>query len=201
MNDDIHALIQTFLQARPVTSLLAEDFVAPMGQDEYQKAGIVPFIIEEGQLYFYVMKPTAARPGMPPPKWQLCKGTRMYRSNASGKWKDMRAGEKVDNVDIETLALTALREGNEELGLKPETIVNLFDVGPYRFSSAHTGQDKHMWMFAAELDERDEFLPASHVAVTTADRCWLASDEFKLVGREDHLYILDEIQAKLAKIL
>lgn len=197
MSDDIHALIQTFLQAQDATPLFSSDLQPPMPPCDYQKSGIVPFLREGDHLYFYVMKPTAARPGTPPPRWQLCKGTRMYKSPASGKWKDMRAGEKVENADVETLATTALREGHEELGLLPETIERLFNVGPYRFSSAQTGADKHMWMFVAELDDRNLFLPASHVAATTADRCWLTLDEFRVVGREDHLYILEDIHNKL----
>jgi 8-oxo-dGTP pyrophosphatase MutT (NUDIX family) len=204
MNTDIHALIHQFLQEQAVIPL-----IPPEGADvsdnsiselHHQKAGMLPFIREEGEFYFYLMKPTAARPGMAPPKWQLCKGTRMYKSNASGKWKDMRPGEHPDNAEIEMLAATALREGHEELGLLPQSISKLFDVGTYRFSSAQTGQDKHMWMFAAEVPERDVFLPASHVAATTADRRWLSIDEFKVVGRDDHLYILDSIQSKLTSV-
>jgi 8-oxo-dGTP pyrophosphatase MutT (NUDIX family) len=197
MSDDIHALIQTFLQAQSVTPLFSAASAPPMPPEDYQKSGIIPFLREGDHMFFYVMKPTAARPGTPPPKWQLCKGTRMYKSPASGKWKDMRAGEKAENVEIETLATTALREGHEELGLLPESIEKLFDLGPYRFSSAHTGAEKHMWLFAAGLDDRNLFLPASHVAATTADRGWFTLDEFRVVGREDHLYILEDIHTKL----
>lgn len=195
MDTDIHALIQRFLQAQATTELVSTTPAMPAG--DYQKAGIVPFVREEGELFFYLMKPTASRPGTTPPKWQLCKGTRMYKSKSSGKWKDMRAGEKPDSDEIESLAATALREGHEELGLLPGSILRLYDVGAYRFSSAQTGSDKHMWMFAAEVDDRDIFLPASHVAATTADRRWFSNEEFQLVGREDHLYILDDIHKKL----
>lgn len=121
----------------------------------------------------------------------------MYKSPASGKWKDMRAREKIENVEMEALAATALREGHEELGLLPGSIIQLYDTGPYRFSSAQSGKEKHMWMFAAEVTGRDIFLPASHVAATTADRGWFNAEAFHVVGREDHLYILDDIQAKL----
>lgn len=197
MSDDIHALIRTFLQAQAAVPLFSGQPSLNIPPEDYQKAGIVPFVREEEHYYFYLMKPTAARPGTPPPKWQLCKGTRMYKSPASGKWKDMRPGEKVRDMEVETLAATALREGHEELGLLPASILTLYDAGPYRFSSAQSGQDKYMWMFAAEVADRNIFLPASHVAATTADRGWYSGEEFRVVGREDHLYILEDIQAKL----
>src|SRR5688500_7801458 len=192
MTETIHALIHAFLQVQAATPL----FSTERKQQDYQKSGIVPFIREEDSFSFFVMKPTSSRPGLTPPKWQLCKGTRMYCSRASGKWKDLRISDKVEEVEAETLVMTALREGHEELGLLPEMVLKLFDVGPYLFYSAKTGQEKHMWMFAAEVEARDVFLPASHVAATTADRCWLTADEFKVVGRDDHLYILEDIEAK-----
>lgn len=195
-NTDIHALISEFLQERSIITLFSQ----AAQRDDYQKSGVVPFLNDGGTYYFYVMKPIATRQELLPPKWQLCKGTRMCRSAAGGQWRDMRSGDKTSDLQAEPLEFTALREGHEELGLLAEQIKRFFDAGPYRFSSAKTGQEKHMWMFAAEVRSKEGFLPASHVAATTADRCWLTVDEFKVVGRDDHLYILEDIQAKLKKL-
>ena len=95
---------------------------------------------------------------------------------------------------MESLAETALREGIEELGLRLKNIKQLLDVGPYRFSSATTGKSKEMWLFAAEMASGDF---SADVAPTTAERVWLSLEEFDIAGREDHRYILRDIESKL----
>lgn len=95
---------------------------------------------------------------------------------------------------VEFLAVTALREGIEELGLKLENIKQLYDVGAYDFSSATSGNAKQMWLFAAEMSA-DDF--SDDVADSTAGCGWLSLAEFDVAGREDHRYILRDIEKKL----
>jgi hypothetical protein len=182
---DIHARIQQFLQQQTIhpSSEGAGDAII--------KAGVVPFLRHPYR--YYLMKPVAKNAGLDAPKFQLCKGTRMHRL-PDGTWQDMQDGK--DGEIKETLAETALREGIEELGLELEHIQQLFDMGPYDFSSASTGRAKKMWLFAAEM--RLEHFSAE-VAATTAERGWLGLDEFSVAGREDHRYILRDIERKLSK--
>lgn len=213
---DIHALIHDFLQQQTVVSLVADTY----GRQDAQfiKAGVVPFLrIRGGQqtdpalsashgagqkaapetyhYSYYVMKPVARHRGLAKPQFQLCKGTRMHYEPQSG-WVDMRDGQ-TPNAKHESLAATALREGMEEVGLALENVAKLYDVGPYRFSSAKTGVERHMWLFAAEVKEGQRFAPTAALAATT-DACnWLSLAEFTVVGRDDHLYILRDIEAKL----
>lgn len=141
------------------------------------------------------MKPVARHPHLPPPEWQICKGTRMF-CPVGGSWEDMKDGARPSG-EIEALAETALREGAEEMGLKLANIRRLFDLGAHDFSSALTGKSKRMWLFAAELHAPDDFLPAHEVEAATAERGWLSASEFAVAGRSDHRYILAAIETRL----
>lgn len=191
---DVHALIHAFLQQKTIDSLVS---VPPELHDEqYTKAGVVPFVIEDGQFRFYFMKPVSKRPDRGEPNLQICKGTRMHQSANKG-WVDMKE-DKQNNGEQETLVVTAIREAIEELGLKLECIGRMMDVGPYRFSSEKTGNSKRMWLFALEMANTHDVLPASQIEPSTAERGWLSLEEFAMVGRADHRYILRDIATKLA---
>ncbi|NBX04345.1 MAG: NUDIX hydrolase [Alphaproteobacteria bacterium] len=155
--------------------------------EAYTKAGVVPFMRGEDGLRFYAMKPRAKRPDLPPPEFQLCKGTRMTQED--GQWRDMRDGE-VSTELSETLAETALREAMEEIGLVLANVTALFDVGGYDFASAASGKSKKMWLFATEVASAENF---TDTEASTAERGWFTLDEFALVGRADHHEILREI--------
>ncbi len=200
MSSDVHARIHSFLQQRSVISLVAGEAVSSA---HILKAGVVPFIrlekkegqqAEQGAFLYFLMKPVARHERLAPPAFQLCKGTRMTREREA--WRDLRDGEEA-GVEAEAVAVTALREGIEELGLRLEGIVKLLELGPYRFSSAKTGRKRHMWLFAAEMESMESFQPDAEVAPTTAERQWLSLAEFDIVGRNDHRYILRDIEARL----
>ena len=221
---DVHARIQSFLQQKTVVRLAPSAEILP--DDQYLKAGVVPFVRQKGAISFLLMKPVPKRPGLGAPAFQLCKGTRMEFVDGKG-WMDISSplplreglGGGVPSSSVirhpssistplpnppsqggrETLLATALREGIEELGLKLNAITAIIDVGPYVFSSARLGNEKHMWLFAAELRSMDDILPMDQVEKTTAERGWLTLDEFTVVGRDDHRYILQDIAAKLEK--
>jgi hypothetical protein len=180
---------QSFLERQAIVSL-----TDATGSDYYTKAGLVPFKRSSDGYVFYVMKPVARQKDLGPPDFQLCKGRRMHWRAEDG-WRDFRdpvapAGEK------EALAVTALREGIEELGIRLSAISALLDFGPYDFASARTGKGKRMWLFACEMAKAD-VLPDAEVAGVTSERRWLSVPEFTAVGRSDHHYILRDMETKL----
>ncbi len=177
-----HAEIQEFLK----------DF-ASADAPEIRKAGIVPFL--RAPLRYYVMTPTATKPELGLPEFQLCKGTRMYQ--AHGAWHDMK-GQVPEDVPLEDLAATALREGIEELGLKLANIAELVTLGEYKFTSATSRQDIVLWMLAAEMKNADDFV-APHTS--TAACAWMTLAEFKKQGRPDHAHILGLIEKQITEIL
>jgi hypothetical protein len=97
----------------------------------------------------------------------------------------------------ELLSATAIREGIEELGLMLPGLHRLLELGPYGFSSIKTGRSKNMWLFAAEMSSQEEVLPMAEVASTTFERRWMTHAQFAVEGREDHRYILKDIERKL----
>ena len=159
--------------------------------EQYNKAGIIPFVRGSHKISYYVMKPQARHADLPPPEFQICKGTRMQQLQ-DGTWHDIRGGTVGDAP--EPLVVTALREGLEEIGLIPTNISSIYDVGGYDFSSAATGKTLHMWLFAAEVKNATDFMRPDS---STADCRWLTLEEFAIAGREDHHYILGLIDALL----
>ncbi|MDX1974936.1 MAG: NUDIX hydrolase [Rickettsiales bacterium] len=189
MISEQHALIQAFLQQKAFP--LSSQPVEP----RLNKAGLVPYRIEDGHYTYYVMKPQGKeveKLGEPP--FQFGKGTRMFYTEAKG-WQDIRSKETSDM--LEPLVQTALREGIEELGLILQHIDQIVDLGPYGFSSATTGKPKYMYLFAAHMKDDAQFLPAQEVAVSTAERRWMSLQEFAIAGRSDHKPILESIEQKL----
>lgn len=189
-----HATIHDFLQQQTVVSLV-QDFVLRQPPDKILKVGILPFINCSG-LEYYFMKPKATHAELAAPEFQICKGTRMHYFEGVG-WRDIKEGERSEERR-ELLIETALREGREELGLDFFNIVGLFEVGTYNFISASTGKAKQMWMFAAEVISKSDFLPDTEIANTTAERKWMNATDFEQIGREDHRSIVTDINKKLA---
>ena len=192
---DVHARIHTFMQQKTTTPLVGETLIFP--DQQYMKAGVVPFIRQPSHILYLMMKPIAKSSMLPPPTFQICKGTRMFLHRGSG-WRDMKAGDEVVE-NKEHLMVTAFREGIEEVGLVPEAIVSVQDVGPYKFLSERTGKNKYMWLYTTELASPDDLLPMSDIASTTAQREWLTAEQFEAEGRLDHRAIVQDIDGKLQK--
>lgn len=189
-----HAVIDAFLQQQTITRLW-EDVQANTSY-QYNKSGVVPFIVSGGTFLYYVTKPRGKAPGLGKASFQICKGTRQYKGK-DGRWHDIRSEEAQHAETKETLASTALREGNEELGLILDNIAALWDLGAFCFTSATTGKPKYMWLFAAKMHDKDRFLADHEVKESTQERCWVDLDEFAVVGRQDHVYILRQIEPRL----
>ncbi|MGE0755275.1 MAG: NUDIX hydrolase [Alphaproteobacteria bacterium] len=195
MTANHHAVIDAFLQQQTITPLWQD--VNANTSYQYNKSGVVPFVRMGASFYYYVMKPCGKSPVLGKTTFQICKGTRQYQS-ASGDWYDIRSEEAQAAEVKETLAATALREGIEELGLKLENIRQLWDMGAFSFTSATTRKTKYMWLYSAEINDQSNFLPKSDVADSTEECRWVTLAEFKLVGREDHVYILEQIESTLS---
>lgn len=197
MISSIHATIQDYLQEHTAFSLVSTvEFTQP--PDKILKIGIVPFI-KQGGLKYYFMKPKAAKAELELPDFQICKGTRMHYFEGIG-WRDIKAGMPIES-QRELLVETAIREGIEELGLKLSNIIKLFDIGVYNFSSASTGALKQMWIFAAEVNDVNDFLPENEIEDKTAERAWLTAIDFATAGRIDHKPIVADIDKRLSRLL
>lgn len=181
-----HEKTAAFIEKASVISLCA----APKA-DVFNKAGVVPHMQKEQGLVYYVMKPSAKRPDLPPPQFQLCKGTRMAQGE-DGKWRDIKEGGLIAHA--EPLVQTALREGMEEVGLVLENIIALYDVGVHGFASATTGQKKEAWFFTAQMSNNADFTKPD---ASTEECAWMTLDEFAIAGRPDHHYILSQIESLL----
>jgi|GEM_PF-824371 len=194
MSVDFHSQIANFIRKLGTPVAIPRPDRIGLLPANYTKAGVVPFHRSGSQLQYYLMKPQASHPHLPPPEFQLCKGTRMRQDQAQ-VWADMRDGEVADE-NSETLLQTALREGMEEVGLRLENIRQLYALGGFHFASASTGKDKQVWLFAVQVEDREDFLATE---ATTAERAWLSIEEFTAHGRPDHRYILSDIDYWLKK--
>lgn len=163
------------------------------------KVGILPFVQENmpsgESLKIMVMKPHAEKEILGSPKFQIAKGTR--RINISGRWCDMRADDLLyaDESFHEPLIETALREGREEIGLRPNNIKCLYDLGGFTFVSASKGTKKLMHLYAAEIIDTRNF---GKFEETTSETRWMTAAEFDEKGREDHATIVNAAVGRLS---
>ncbi|HEU5047761.1 MAG TPA: NUDIX hydrolase [Rickettsiales bacterium] len=161
------------------------------------KVGILPFVRQPEGIKIMAMKPLAENEVLGKPQFQIAKGTR--RINISGEWCDMRLDDLhyADESFHETLLATALREGNEEIGLKQENIRSMFDLGGFTFISASKGIQKPMHLFAAEIIDTENF---GHYEATTDEVRWFTEEEFVHHGRPDHVAIIRQVMQRLEKL-
>jgi hypothetical protein len=172
-----------------VTQLYGKNKTPP----QVTKIGILPFITGK-PFKVLTMKPRTEAKHLGAPAFQIAKGTR--RININEGWCDMREEDLryADESFYETLIQTALREGEEEVGLKASNIKQVFDMGGFTFISASRGIVKPLHMFAAEIIREDDF---AAFEVTTSEVRWMTMSEFSSIGRPDHVAIVDEILGRL----
>ena len=185
-NMDISTAVAAFLQQRGMGYEVPHD---PL--DTLTKAGVVPFVrTASGAIEYLVMKPVAAHPDLAPPKFQICKGTRMCRDGQ--EWVDMKNGVDTGGAR-ESLIATALREGMEELGIRLDAITQIVNLDVHAFSSASSNASKQMHLFGLEMKSKACLYPLEHIADTTAQRGWTTLPAFKDQGRDDHYQILQQV--------
>lgn len=170
------------------------------------KAGVVPFMRDAaGNLIYYLMKPVAARVELGPPPFQICKGTRLcsfHENNGDAVVMDMTALFKktvMGEVAYEPVLETALREGQEEIGLRYDNIEKLFDAGVVHFVSVKNHSRKPMYLFAAQVKQAHVFDTPSITDAATDATAWLTLKDYAAIGRPDHYEVLAWLEEKLKR--
>lgn len=186
-------------------SRLEEQFEAPELRYNFQdssrkagihKAGVIPYHMNEnGQISFYLMKPTGAHPELGEPAFQIAKGTREIFMD--GEWQNYYPNPKTAKIArahperIESLFVNAMREGIEEIGLKPENVLSVQDAGRVDYTSESSGKPKSMWCFLAQVQDQNDFMePDKEHADTGVCQWFTLEDENLAEVRADHLKIL-----------
>lgn len=141
------------------------------------KAGLLPFYRNVGgALHFLVAAPKAVRNPEDTPPYAIARGSRRVRL-PDGAWSDLRSADAVGEAmqqghEIEPAYLTALDEGEEELGLPRAAVRQLYDGGILAY------KDYGIHFFAAEIAEDTVLHPARDSAsvrwVTLAEAIELA---------------------------
>lgn len=133
------------------------------------KAGIIPFIIEDGQVYMMFMESSDAEFGGPDP--MIAKG----------------------HVDPgESFAITAMREGFEELGLKPSNCAN----PRLAWKGELSGMDNHyeFHVYTVQVRNKTDF-GTPHFETKAVH--WLTPKEFASKGRPSQNHIVQAIAKSL----
>lgn len=126
-----------------------------------KKSGIIPYYIDNGDVEILLMKPS--NPAYGGSDYQIAKG----------------------NVDgDESLEDTALREGEEELGLKRSNIININKIG----SNFINGYELHV--FTAKVNNKTDF-NAPHYETGSVE--WFKVNKLDKNIREDHYKIILDI--------
>jgi 8-oxo-dGTP pyrophosphatase MutT (NUDIX family) len=140
------------------------------------KAGLVPFVVENGVPVFMFMVPSNPLYGGSLPS--IAKG----------------------NVDPgESFRDAAIREAEEELGLKVKNIADHGNVFPV-WNSMVSGDDStySFHVFACRVKNKYDF---NEPHFETGSTHWLTNDEFREKGRKLHVSIVDKINSKVLALL
>lgn len=154
--------------------------------DEGIKAGVVPFwreIMPNGteQYHFYLLKPLSKHGDSL--KFQIAKGKK----------------EKLpESESFEAHPVTALREGWEEVGLVPEDIKSLYDMGRYEYSSESEGGRRPVWIYAAEVRSKNIGEPLQGEKTVSRAWCTIGKPPSKEI-RSDHIPILNSVEKSLMR--
>jgi ADP-ribose pyrophosphatase YjhB (NUDIX family) len=123
------------------------------------RVGAVPYVVKDGELWFYFMVPSDPAYGGPHP--QIAKG--QYEGES-------------------TLKSEALREAEEELGLKPSNIRHAFHVFTSKQKTKRGENQFHVW--AVDIINMNDF---KRPHWETGETHWLRESELKSRLRKDHL--------------
>lgn len=187
--------------------MFSTPFIIPGGtseapEGEITKCGILPFISADSPERYqcYLMRPVASKPHLPPPEWQICKGTRLVRLHAGGQdkpWEDMEDGVDYTNkrYNKESVLDCAIREGNEEIGLINNNIKKIYNLSLCSFSSASSGKAKWMHLFAVTVVNPECWGVLD--AATTAACEWIALENMEAIARKDHFDLIKSATYRL----
>jgi 8-oxo-dGTP pyrophosphatase MutT (NUDIX family) len=162
------------------------------------RAGVVPFC---GSPRGFLFMTPRHKPGRTRPKDQIAKGGRLVLHD--GEWKDLRDrdAQALSGLTLEPVIETAMREGREELGLLPDNVIGLYDLGPASFRSERKKRESWMHLFAAHVASRTDFEDVLKQKKPPVSRVrWLTLAEFRQEGREDHIPLIEALDAALSDL-
>lgn len=129
-----------------------------------ERAGFIPYIIENGEPLFFFMKPS--NPSFGGPLFQIAKG-------------GLEKGE--------TAIEAALREAKEELGLKRSNVKDDTIKLVWRGKMRGAEESYILYVFIGEVSKKDKFGETTHETDETA---WLTAKEFSKQGRKPQQHIV-----------
>jgi|2_EtaG_2_1085320.scaffolds.fasta_scaffold00066_78 8-oxo-dGTP pyrophosphatase MutT (NUDIX family) len=135
------------------------------------KAGCIPFFIEDGQVYMKFMKPS--NPAYGGPRFQIAKG-------------HIDAGENP--------ATAGVREAGEELGLRFKSIKKLIK-GP-KIKVTGVEEESVLHVFLALIDKDTKFNRTDYEVGATK---WMTPEEFASKGRKEHVAAVKAAAARIKK--
>lgn len=138
-----------------------------------EKAGLIPYIIKDGIIHYMFMVPSNPKFGGSKPS--IAKG-------------------EIDKG--ETSRFAAVREAEEELGLIQANIK--LPTLKKRWEGSLTGnvENYKISIFTCEVDDQDDFNKPHY---ETGSVHWLTAKQFKSVGRESQMHIINDINKDLVK--
>lgn len=171
--------------------------------DFVNKAGLLPVHASKKRgIELLLLRPVARKKHKTPPAFQIGKGTRMQLPEGKLIWKDVEDGDEPEKgATLETLAETALREAEEELGLVLPDDAVLWDMGTLPFSSISSGKTKWMRLFAVRLDHADANLEQDLTHHGTEEVAWIHVDETddETRVRADHAKLIEKVLITLVR--
>jgi len=129
------------------------------------RAGVIPFIEENGEVHMLFMKPSIPKFGGD--SYQIAKGKK-------------EEGESMED--------TALREGQEELGLFEGNIIRLEEIGVWLGRTT---------FYIAQIKDKELFGDPHH---ETCSVKWLTLSEFVNEGRSLHIPIVKAAHRRIKRI-
>lgn len=168
---------------------VADHGMSPFSEHDVILAGVVPFCRIGGEWMVYLAKPAAAKPHLPPPKFQIGKGTRMILDG--DEWRDCENSDlPIAAENSEPLAVTALREAQEELGLVMANITRFIDAGIQIMYSTTGGNAKPIALYFAELTDPTDFTATDPFRAGTEARGWFNPWKSLDEMRDDHRMLI-----------
>jgi len=132
------------------------------------RAGMIPFVIENNEIYFLFMKPSD--PAYGGDKFQIAKG-------------GIEANETPEKA--------AIREGKEELGVKLNNVEKVYRMFITKVSGMLATYDMHI--YTAKLKNRN----LDKHDFETGEVKWLTVDEFKRIGKNSNKLIIEKVYEML----
>lgn len=158
--------------------------------------GVMPVWRDAEGVKVWLARPRPEKPHLPPPLFQLGKGTRMMLD--AGRLRDCEYADlPLNEAQAEPLPVTALREGQEELGLVLDNIKTLYHAGLHSFTSASQGTPKFMALLVAVMKKSEGFERPDPVRSKTEACAWLNPWTESAVIRSDHLSIIQRLLKEL----